>query len=324
MSMGNEMTTTATSESQVNQILGRRRQLKRQRRVRFWQATWRTLATIGLTVGLGWTLTQPEWQIRQPSQVKIITVNGKPPRSRETLEQFLELSYPVSLMQLRPQAIANQLETRAHISKAIVRRQLFPPRLIISVQEHDPVALTRCDRCVLVTDPTRPNAVSLGPDPVWLLDHRGVALPLSSYPHLSAGQPLPPLEVVNVLKPLPEPATQSLTLSAEAGPVQGMAIDGLKQRQWQQMYPTLHKSPVKIVKVGWQPSNTLILTTQLGQVHLGPYGPKLGQQLRVLDQMRSLPNAVDPSQIAYIDLEQPERPVLELRNPSPSKPKPQP
>jgi cell division protein FtsQ len=311
--------TDASAESQVNQILDRRRQLKLQRRIRFWQGVWRTSVTLGLAVGVGWALCRPEWEIRQASQVKIVTADGVAPRSQEILEQFLAFSYPFSLMALYPQDIVRRLETHAHVSQATVTRQLFPPHVIISVQEHPPVAVTKCDRCVLTANPTDPQSIQLGPAKIWLLDHRGVALPMSSYPDLKPDQ-LPSLTVGNFLQTLPNSKASALTSSTDTGPATPVKIDPRKQRQWQQLFPILHKSPVEIDAIGWQNGEELTLTTQLGQVRLGPYGPQFAQQLQALDQMRSLPKSVDPGQIVYIDLEQPERPVLELRNPP--KPKP--
>ena len=313
--------TNGPAESQVSQILDRRKQLKQQRRIRFWQGAWRTLATISMAVGLGWALSRPEWHIRHSDQVKIVTVEGETPRARPTLEQMINLTYPTSLMQLSPQAIARRLETHAHISNAIITRQLFPPHVTISVQEHEPVAVTQCDRCVLTNKTAEAKSTPLGPAQVWLLDHQGVALPLSSYPNLKPDQ-LPSLTVVNFLQQVSDSKPSSVPPSIEGDPATTVVIHPRKQQQWQQLYPILRKSPVKIDSIGWQNTDDLTLTTPLGKVRLGPYGSQFAQQLQALDQMRSLSKSVDPSQIIYIDLEQPDHPVLELRHPSKLKPFP--
>ncbi|MEQ8957911.1 MAG: cell division protein FtsQ/DivIB, partial [Coleofasciculus sp. C2-GNP5-27] len=48
-------------------------------------------------------------------------------------------------------------------------------------------------------------------------------------------------------------------------------------------------------------------------VHLGPDSSQLAEQLAVLDRMRQLPTQLQPSQIAYIDLKNPDRPVIQMK-----------
>ena len=308
------------SEPQLGQILDRRKQLKRQRRLRFVRATWRTTAIMGLTAALSWVLIRSEWTIQKPSQVAI---QGNQQIATQTLSQLLPLSYPTSLIQIRPQTIVQALQTRGHIQQVSVTRQLFPAQLTVMVQERAPVAVTECDRCQLLPPPTAPDQAVLGPTKLWLIDEQGIALPLETYGALQKSGELPQLSLSNFLQPPPQTTNTSPSDQPSPGPNKGkpVVVDPQKQAQWQQMYPMLQQSSVEISAVNWQPSQQLILSTELGQVHLGPYGSRMGDQLQALDQLRSLPNAVDTNKVAYIDLRDPQRPVLEMRE-LPPKPSP--
>lgn len=284
------------SEPQVASILDRRKQLKRQRRVRFWQTVWRTGAILGLTVTLGWGLNQPEWKVRSLEQVTIL---GHSQVSTETLQALLPITYPSSLIQIQPQAIAQQLTTKAHIETVTVSRQLFPPQVSIVVQERLPVAKTTCNQCVLSTL----NTQQFKPSNTWLIDATGVPLPLSSYPALSRTQSLPELSLKGFLK-RPQTSTQANNI---------VDIDKSLKKQWQAAFPQLHQSPLKIREVDWQDPNNLKITTELGLIHLGKFSNKLKLQLQVLDKMRSLASDIDIKTLNYIDVSDPEHPILELK-----------
>ena len=58
------------------------------------------------------------------------------------------------------------------------------------------------------------------------------------------------------------------------------------------------------------------MTTELGIVHLGPYSSRFSEQLNVLDRMRELPNKIDVRQMAYINLKNPDSPLIQLPNKS--------
>jgi cell division protein FtsQ len=72
------------------------------------------------------------------------------------------------------------------------------------------------------------------------------------------------------------------------------------------------RSPVKVTEIDCQDPANIILKTELGIVHLGSYSPQLATQLKVLDQMRRLSTQVNSSQIAYIDLKNPETPSVQM------------
>jgi cell division protein FtsQ len=163
-----------------NQISRRRRQLRRQRRLRLARALWRTIAVSGLAGGLLWTIAQPVWVIRQNDGV---VVAGNQFLSDEAIASLLSLSYPQSLLHLDPGAIATRLETQAPIAEAAVRRQLFPPSLSVRVSERLPVAIA-------YPPPGNTEAT------VGLLDTQGTWMPLESYTSLEQTPPLPELKTV--------------------------------------------------------------------------------------------------------------------------------
>lgn len=316
--------TDPAPNAQVDLILDRRRQLKQQRQSRFLQAAWRTLVTLGIAVGLGWAVSQPEWKLRQQSQV---TISGNRQLSTASLEALVPLSFPLSLIRLEPQRIETLLQDHAHVRQALVSRKLFPPRVTIFVKERSPVALTRCDRCLLITDPNNPEALKLGPADVWILDDQGVPVPAQNYPTFAQAKMLPPLAMDSFLAPLQKPsaALKKIVASQNAKPV---VVDQAKQQQWQQMYAVLKQSPVlqdespvKLSSIDWQDLDNLKLQTKVGKIHLGPHSKQFAKQLQALDELRSLGDKLDIGQIVYIDLQNPDQPDLEMRNaPTPQEP----
>jgi cell division protein FtsQ len=294
-----------STPAQPESILARHRQLKRQRRVRFWQTLWRITGTIALAAGLSWGLSQPEWKIRSADQVQIL---GNTQLSSETIHALIPLTYPTSLIRIQPQAIATRLEQYAHIEQVQTARQLFPPRLILTLEERPPVAKIICPRCQLVYNNQETSPRSFAPSDLWLLDAKGVPLPLASYPDRQKHQSFPPLTVVGFFKTIAPSRSATAPLSPTA-----IALDPFKQRQWPMIYQAIQSSPVSIQEIDWRNPNNLILKTELGLVHLGMPSENLPEQLKTLDQMRHLGQSVDLKQVNYINLVDPEKPTLELK-----------
>jgi cell division protein FtsQ len=315
------------SESQVDLIRDRQRQLKRQRRNRFLQATWRSVVILGLALGLGWAVSQPEWKLRQQSQ---ITITGNEKLSTSSLQALLPFSFPLSLIRLEPRQIETTLQQHAHVQQVLVSRKLFPPRATIFVKERAPVAMTRCDRCLLITDPNDPEALKIGPADLWILDDQGVALPAQSYPAFAKSQALPTIAMNNFLSPLPEKAAAPFKAVTASQRAKLVFLPTNKQSQWQRMYRVLKNSPVittdspiQLSSIEWQDLENLKLQTKLGEIHLGPYSRRFAKQLKALDEMRSLSNTIDTDQVVYINLQNPDQPDLEMRNPpTPQEPPP--
>ena len=77
---------------------------------------------------------------------------------------------------------------------------------------------------------------------------------------------------------------------------------------------------MKISQIDWRDPGNLILKTELGIVYFGAYSDRFSGQLRILDQMRELPDQVSLDQIAYIDLRNPEVPLIEMSESVPVEP----
>lgn len=259
-----------------SELTTRRKQLRRARRIKSFQAIWRSLFVGGMASSLVWAITLPDWVIRKPEQVAI---EGNHFLSSKTIRSLLPLAYPQSLLRVEPQAIAKSLESQAPIAEATVRRQLMPPGLTIQVKERKPVAIAQTT--ALKNDKPMQSDPSTG-----LLDEHGVWIPSSSYPQLEQNLELPKLKVI-----------------------------GSNQQYrpyWSDVYQAVSHSPVKVFEIDWRNPANLILKTELGNVHFGPYSSQFTEQLRVLDRMRELPTHIQPTKIAYIDLKNPQLPTIQM------------
>jgi cell division protein FtsQ len=306
------------SDTRVVSMLDRRKQLKRQRRNQFWKKTWRTTAILGLTLGLGWLFNKPGWQIKQASQIEI---SGNSQLSTQTLETFLPLTFPTSLLRVRPTDIKTMLEQNTHADQVLVYRQLFPPRIIVRIQERPPVALITCPNCLLASqNVASAQPITIGPADQWLVDDRGIALPSSSYPKLEQTRKASDLVLNGYLKPLDAKRVKAIAFKNAPGQPAPtfVALDANTQKEWQALYLPLRSSPVKIQQVNWQKNDRLSLKTELGLVQVGPFSARFSEQLKALDQMRALPQTVDAKNIKFINLENPKNPVVELNTVPPA------
>lgn len=315
--------TQVVPDSKLDPILNRRKHLRHQRRLKLLQSSWRTLALISLAGGLAWAVSLTDWMIHQPSQVSI---KGNRLLSTLAIQSLLPLSFPQSLVHLQSEPITRALKSKAPIDQVTVARQLFPPGLIVEVQERNPVAVVPCDRlglvrhrCVAASSkfPLKKTA------DVWLLDSQGVIMPLKSYPTLQNSGQLPQLTLLGVLEPGPDspskdrPPVQRGLVRTATTKLEGSSVivNNQKKSQWPQLYEALRQSSVKVFEIDWQDKTNLILKTELGIVHLGPYSSKFADQLATLGQMRSLPKYLKGKRVAYIDLKNLKNPLLQMNNP---------
>ncbi|WP_449419586.1 cell division protein FtsQ/DivIB [Phormidium nigroviride] len=271
--------------------LGRRRdQLRRQRRLKLVQGIWQSLAVSTFAGGLLWGIAQPVWLITKPEQVK---VEGNQWLSDRAVMSLLPLSYPQSVWGIQPQALAKKLESTGPIAKAKVIRHLFPPSLRVEVQERLPVAIAQPVMALTPTQETQKAG--------WL-DANGGWMPLESYTadkrsgRVSEGGS----------------ASKGAGISHSMPTLKIIGRLELYRVYWPQFYSALSRSPVKVFEVNWQNPGNLILMTELGIVHLGPYSSRMAEQLTVLDKMRQLPKKLDSSKIGYIDLKNPASPMIHI------------
>lgn len=251
----------------------RRKQLQQQRRTQLWQNAWRSLLIWGIAGGLTWGIARPEWIIQEPEQ---ITIEGNQILSTDEIHSLLSLSYPQSLFQIQPPALAEELESFAPIVEARVERQVFPPGLSIEISERVPVAIAQ-----RIQPDT--NTPQLG-----FLDAQGVWIPLDQYPDLQDH---------------PNALSLRVTVTADA-----------ELTYWSELYNIIRHSTVEIFAVDWQDPNNLVLETELGTVHLGRYTPQLREQLTVLAQMGHLPDHLDYRLLDYIDITDPHSPRIQLKS----------
>jgi len=224
------------------------------------------------------------WGVNQPiwvvKEAEQINVLGNKLLSLQAIHSFLGFSYPKSLLEIQPENFARSLESHPAIADASVRRSLFPPRITVQVQERIPVAIAITKNRAATT--------------TGLIAEDGVWIPIQSYaPPNSTSFAMPKLKVLGQLEQY--------------------------QPYWRELYQAVSQLQVKVSEIDCQNSNNLILKTDLGTVHLGPYSPLLAKQLQVLQEMRRLPTKVALSQIAYIDLSNPEKPFVQPNSVKPDK-----
>ncbi|MBO3460803.1 FtsQ-type POTRA domain-containing protein [Aetokthonos hydrillicola Thurmond2011] len=131
---------------------------------------------------------------------------------------------------------------------------------------------------------------------VGLIDSSGVWMPLEKFTLLHSSVRLPDLKVIG----LPEQY----------------------RPYWSELYQALSQSSVKVMEIDWQDPTNLILKTELGTVHLGTPSFHLSEKIRVMAQMRHLPVQLNLSQIEYIDLKNPEYPLVQMNQKKQSSPQP--
>lgn len=262
----------------ASDIRQRRQVLRRQRRLRIVQVLWQVWAMAALTGGLFWAFTRPMWLIQAAQQIDI---TGNELMSDQTLQSLVPLDYPQSLLKVSPESISRQLLARAPLTEATVVRHLFPPKLEVHVQERQPVAIALPPSTDADAAPGDSYYVQVG-----LLDANGVWVPQSSFTGLADPAKLPHLEV------------------------KGMRSQ--YQKVWPELYQAIAQSPLQIDQIDWRDPTNLILHTELGPVHIGPYSYRFPEQLALLDQMRDLSQQLDNKQLAYIDLTNPDAPSVQI------------
>ena len=268
------------------QLARRRRLVRQQRRRKFFHTAWQVLIIGSLTGGLVWFTTRPDWFIYQANEV---VISGNQFLSAQAVKSLLPITYPTSLLQLNPQEIAEKLESSGPIAQANVTRKLFPPKLIVEVQEKRPVAIAQVPSSTVQKPPSAQQKNHPIPPlsqnaQIGLLDENGV--------WISQGGDISPDQFL-----------QLPTLTVIGDPKR-------YQHYWLQVYQAINRSPMKIYEIDWRDPSNLILKTELGIVHCGGQTSQLVEQLHILDKMRNLPAQVNPSQIDYIDLKNPQKPTI--------------
>ncbi|WP_193858201.1 cell division protein FtsQ/DivIB [cf. Phormidesmis sp. LEGE 11477] len=267
------------SAPKANDLAERRRQLRIKRRIKFYQRVWRSLAMIGFAGGIVWLARSPIWLLRSAEQIE---VSENQTLSDANVRDLVPVAYPQTLLEIEPDELANMLTKQASIESAVVSRRLIPPGLYVRITERQPVAIALPNKARPVqTIPDQPQPFQ---EP-GLIDAQGYWMPRNSFADVGADIALPTLTVEG-MRP------------GYAG-------------AWQVIYQEIQRSPVKITAIDWSDPNNLILQSELGAVHIGTFGDRFAAQLAALDQLRSLSEKVNPEQVAFIDLKDPQNPVIE-------------
>ncbi|AKG23671.1 cell division protein FtsQ/DivIB [Calothrix sp. 336/3] len=268
----------------------RRKRLRRQRQMRILQMFWRSFAVTTLAIALLWVTIQPIWILRTPSD---IVVSGNQFMSSETIQSLTVVSYPQSLWRIEPAKIAQTLQKQPIIVQAQVTRRLFPPGLLVQVQERIPVAMVSKEPPTAIAERTtgvkirgKSTNSNRNKTSVGLLDAKGVWMPLDKMTADKLSAKLPSLKVIG----LPEQY----------------------RLYWALLYQSISQSSLKVNEINWQDSNNLILKTELGSVHLGTPSSQIPEQIKTLTQMRYLHSQLDSQQIDYIDLRKPNFPLVQM------------
>ncbi len=274
----------------------RRRRLRWQSRWRTAKLLWRSLLVGGLTGGIIWFIFHSNWILRGADQIQI---EGMQLLSEDTVQSLLPIAYPILIFEIDPDNITQKLQEHGPIDTVDIQRRLFPPRISIHITERQPVALLlgKTYTNPFTAEPSesadRPRPRAGIPSilvPTGLLDANGSWLPLTSYTDMNQDIDLPELRVIG--------------------------MQASYRQSWQTLYDTLSQSPIEVYEVDWQNPTNLILNTDLGVVHFGPYEQSYFQrQLILLDRMRNLPEVTDLSNIDYIYLGNLDAPILQF-NPS--------
>lgn len=277
-----------------HQQLGRRRQyLRRQRRHKITQMVGQITTVSLLSYGLLWALSHPIWQLQKPSQIKIV---GNQLLNPKIIRSMLGLTYPQSLWEIHPQILAQRLESPGAIAEANVTRHLFPPGLTITIIERHPVALA------WESNPLDPTGNS--PEKVGWLDTQGNWMPLNSYQGLDGSPTFSP-SVRQKLQT--HPTLPKLKVIGK--------IDQYRH-QWPSFYQALSQTNIAIQEINWQNPSNIILTTELGSVHLGAIRPHLERQFQALNRMGQLSQKINSAKVDYIDLKNPDSPSIHLPVPA--------
>ncbi|MGC8453289.1 FtsQ-type POTRA domain-containing protein [Cylindrospermopsis raciborskii LB2897] len=279
-------------------LLKRRRNLRRHRQMKILTAVWRILATSSIAGGMFWIILGPVWVITTPGQILMRSGNQLLPQ--KTVQRLLQFSYPQSLWRIRPAAIAQSLENQPIIAQAIVNRRLFPPGLNIEIQERLPVAMiqpsskSNATNCVSnsqvpskkVTSPAIPCSQSPKRDDINLIDASGNLIPWEKYNAFNPQGKLPALKVLG-------------------SPEQ-------YHPYWVAVYQAIQDNSLNVMEIDFRDPKNVIFKTELGTVHLGIPVVQLDQKIQRLREMGNLKAKFKSGEIVYIDLQNPDYPLVQL------------
>lgn len=259
----------------MNPPLSRKEELRQRRLQLRRQRRWRALKICWQVLVLGSIIIGICWAVQQPDwvirQSQQIQIRGNRYLAANTVREMLDLKYPVSLLQVEPQSLNAKLLNQGGILAANIHRELLPPRIIIQIQDQPPIAVA--DRA----------------DQPGLVNATGKWLPLNSYQ--IDNDKLPHLKIL-------------------------AASNGLCP-DWPTFYQAIRNSPIPVSEIDCRDTLNLLLKTDIGDVRIGSFEPsRLRQQLQKAYELGDWKKLYQlkynqTSDIAYIDLENPDMPKIQ-------------
>lgn len=226
-----------------DELKNRRKELQSRRRLKALQSFWRFAIVAGMTGGLFWLMTLPNWMIHKKAPVEI---EGNQWLSQAQIRTLISLSSPQSIWEMPTEPLIEHLKKAAPIADAQVSRQLFPPKLTIGIKERQPVAIALVPK----------NAQILA---VGFLDEEGVLIPKHFYTQIPKGLQLPTLKVTG-LTDQQRPYWRNLYQSIINSPVQIFEVD------WRNPANLILKTELGTVYCGaypWQFSEKLAILAKM-------------------------------------------------------------
>lgn len=122
-----------------------------------------------------------------------------------------------------------------------------------------------------------PVALAISEEQVGFLDSQGEWISLDFYDNINSDHLLPKLKVVNY-------KTQF-------------------SQTWSKIYSLISLYPeLKISEVHWNKFDGISVQSKIGRIYLGSQSTRLKQQFQIMLKLQNLPEQLDRSEIAYIDL----------------------
>lgn len=275
------MTATKNYSSSL-EINEHRNQLRKKRARRHRVAVCRFFVVMGSVTGAFWWITLPNWVLTDAQQ---IIIEGNELLSDDEIRTMIPLQYPQPILTVSGQQLAEELTEQTPLRDITITKKILPPSLTIRVEEDKPVAIAYGPT---VNENGQAIISHLG-----YINAEGIFVEEGMYENLADNPDLVP----------------SLTM---------IGSPTLYLSYWEELYSLLSQSPIPITEVNWQNPNNIILSTDLGKIHLGAYTSRISQQLEVLGKLTPITQQIRREDIVYIDLVNPNQPFIK------EKPKPEP
>jgi len=118
-------------------MVTRRQKFRREQRKIRLLGLWRFCLAMLFAGLIGWGSQQPLWQLKATDQIQIV---GNQHLDKRQIYQALQLPLPSEILAIAPDRLQKVLLSVLPLRSAAVHRQLFPPALLIEIDERQPVA----------------------------------------------------------------------------------------------------------------------------------------------------------------------------------------